>query len=291
MPRHPAQILLASLLVLFVGLTVYGFTLNRNKLSPLGKIPVRNYQPPLVTLPGALDMRGREVAVLGWDTEEMKEEDFIALVNQERAAHGSPLLSRNAKLSEAARMRATTILKHQNFSHQDPYDHIQLDTVLPKVNYAFSYASENIGLAQATLPEILKGFSYSPPHYKNLLDPNLQETGVGIEKGTFGGNYVVILVEIFGSPASPESYLGYSPADITTVQDLLKGVNDEIGRTQTFLSANADSSYYRGWLTVEKEQKDRLTQVYSRMLAGLPYEKKQYDLIAEYNSGWEKAPQ
>lgn len=230
------------------------------------------------------------MAVLGWDTEEIRETDIVGLVNEERQKAGSPVLAVNSKLTQAALLRTETILKHENFSHQDPYEHIQLDTVLPRVNYLFSYASENIGLDQNTAPGIVNGFMNSPSHRQNLLDRNLKETGVGVKKGWFKGNFVVIVVQLFAAPAKGDVYLGYSKSDVTLVKTLLGGVGEELERTRKLLAQSPDSDYYHGWLGLLSKQRERLSEVYSRMLSGQPYEQKHYDLIAAYNSSWALAP-
>jgi uncharacterized protein YkwD len=288
--RHlPATFLLIVFLVFFIVSTA---SLSQSEIiKPQAQFHPRASHPATAYLPGALDLRSRHLAVLGWDTEEITEDQIISFVNKERQKAGSPTLTKNRKLTEAAILRTDTILKRQNFSHQDPYDHIQLDTILPRVKYLFSYASENIGLAQDSASGIVNGFMSSPSHRQNLLDKNLQETGVGIKKGIFKGNYVVIVVQLFGSPAKEEVYLGYSKSDISTVNSLITGVEGELKRTEGLLAQNPDSAYYKGWLVLLSQQKERLSEVYSRMLTGQPYQKLHYDLIAAYNSTWATAPQ
>lgn len=263
---------------------------SRRQINPLAQFHPQYGQQRLTYLPGPLDLKNRNLAVLGWDTEPIIETDIVRIVNQERINVGSPPLSLSPKLTQAANLRVETIIKHQNFSHTDEFEHIQLDTVLPRVKYLFDYASENIGLAQDTAPGIVQGFMSSPPHRQNLLDNNLKETGVGIKKGWFKGNFVVMVVQIFGSPVSPEVALGYSPGDVTTVAGLIAGIDNELVKTENFLSSDPGSTYYLGWEKLLRAQKTRLSQIYTRMLSGLPYESKDYDLIAAYNSAWATAP-
>ena len=288
MPKNTKFLLFLSLF--FISFLTFWNIEYQKRIHPLATLPTQASHPPLTYLPGALDLRAREIAVLGWDTEPVTQDQIVSLVNKEREKVGSPDLTINVKLTQAAQMRADTILKYQNFSHQDPYGHIQLDTVLPKVGYLFSYASENIGLDQNTAVGIVHGFMSSPPHRQNLLDKNLRETGVAVDKGWFKGNYVEIIVQIFGSPASLTAYRGYSDTDITTVERLLQGIDGEIAKTDSYLKSQPQSSYYQGWLTVLDQQKSRLSQVHQQMLTGLPYTQKDYNLIAAYNSGWNAAP-
>lgn len=130
----------------------------------------------------------------------------------------------------------------------------------------------------------------SLPHRQNLLDPKLVETGVAVRKGWFKGNYVVIMVQLFGIPTSKEAYFGYSEADKATVKGLIDGVSAELSQTESSLASNPGSRYYKGWRGVLEEQRQRLSEVYRRMLEGLPFERREYDLVAAYNSGWKSAP-
>lgn len=279
-------------MLVLVVLTVVALGSGRARHSQLVNfVPLRleSNQPPQIYLAGPFTLVPSSV-ILGWETEEIKPEKIVRLVNEERGRVGLPFLVQNPKLAEAAGMRVATIFKNQNFSHKDSVDRIQLSTVLPRVNYYFSYASENIGMAQDSAAGIVQGFMSSLPHRQNLLDPRLVETGVAVRKDRFKGNYVVIVVQLFGIPASKEAYFGYSEVDKATVKGLIDGVSTELGQTESFLVSNPGSQYYKGWREVLVEQRQRLSEVYRRMLEGLPFERREYDLVAAYDNGWKGAP-
>ncbi|MCL5125328.1 MAG: CAP domain-containing protein [Deltaproteobacteria bacterium] len=275
--------------LLVFGLIILGGGLNNSSAVSSGRLILRNSHPPQIYFTEPFTLRPSPV-ILGWDTEEIKPTDIIRLVNDERAKADSPILRENAELDKAAEMRVETIFKNRELSHLDPIDHVQLDTVLPRVNYYFAYASENIGLAQDEAKGIVRGFMSSPPHRENLLNPKLVETGVGVRKGQFKGNYVVIVVQIFAIPTSREEYFGYSEADKATVKGLIDGVDGQLRRTEGFLAGDPNSQYYGEWKKVLTEQGTRLSEVYNRMLSGLPFTQEQYDLVAAYNNGWKNAP-
>ena len=259
-------------LIIGIVLLILTIAVGRRLTSPvmingLASLTISSTHPPEIYLSGPLKLFPSALPVLGWDTEEIIPSEIIKLVNEERRKAGSPVLKENSKLAQAANMRVMTILKNQNFSHEDPIDHIQLSTVLPRVDYLFSYASENMGLAQDKASGIVHGFMSSPSHKQNLLDSKLVETGVAVRKGQFKGNYVVIVVQVFAIPASKEAYLGYSQDDKVQVQNLLDGVDNQLVRTRGFLVASPDSQYYKDWEKVLLNQKQRLSEIYQQMLS------------------------
>lgn len=133
---------LVVLFLLVLGLVVWenGPLLRRSELGNVATLALRNTHPPEIYLSGPFRLTLSSSAVLGWETEEIKPSSIIRMVNEERQKAGVPALEESPNLTEAARMRVGTIFKNQNFSHEDPVDGIQLSTVLPRVNYYFSYA-------------------------------------------------------------------------------------------------------------------------------------------------------
>lgn len=249
----------------------------------------RNQVKALTFLPGVLDLRGVKSAVLG--TEAIVDpHDIVSYVNLERKKINISELTVSPLLEQAAKMRALVILKYQNPSHQDPFEKIQLDTVLPQVGYSFVYATENIALASGNSAGFVAGWMNSPSHRKNLLDPVLKETGVGVTYGKVGDYYVTIAVQLFAVPTQPEKFRGYNESDITNTSNLLNSINAEIGRTNIFLVQYKESSYYSEWKKILTRQKEILGELLTLMNKGLPYEEKHYQLMAEYNNNWSLVP-
>jgi hypothetical protein len=187
-------------------------------------------------------------------------------------------------------MRAETILRHENFSHTDPYEHIQLDTVVPKVGYSFSYISENIGLGEQDAESFVNGFLSSPPHKQNLLDPQLIDTGVGITSGKFKDREVTIVVQIFGVPAPVVVSRGYSDNEEKTLKVILAGLSDNLSRTEGYLIGNPTSAYYLGWKKLLLRQIAIVEEVLLVVKKNEPYTDKERRLIDEYNRNWNLAP-
>src|SRR3989338_8717840 len=136
------NIIAAVFLAGIFGLSVQYASFKLTSISPLPNLPVP--QNALVYLPDPLVFTPVVSAVLGAQT--IEGNDIIKYVNIEREKRGVKPLRISTVLSKAASMRAQVILKYQNFSHQDPFEGIELLTVLPRLNYYFAYASENIGM-------------------------------------------------------------------------------------------------------------------------------------------------
>lgn len=216
--------------------------------------------------------------------------DIIFFVNRARGQTGSGKLETNLLLTKAAQMRVETILKHENFSHDDPYENIQLNAVIPKVGYTFSYISENIGLGEQDAESFVNGFLSSPPHKQNLLDRQLIETGVGVKAGKFKDREVTIVVQIFGVPAPQAFSRGYPDNEETNLRNMIVGLNDNLVRTEGYLTYEPNSSYYLGWKELLTRQIGIVREVLAVVEKGQPYTDKERSLIAEYNQNWNSAP-
>lgn len=210
--------------------------------------------------------------------------DIVKYVNIERNKRGAQSLVINAKLMAAAKMRAEVILKHQNFSHQDPYDGIELTTVLPKVGYYYSYASENIGMGGISGEDFVNGFMNSYSHRINLLNPDLYHTGVYIVTGPYKQYYVNIAVQLFAVPASKDEYLGYNEIDRKNYRNLLTKYNLQLNPVILTINKIVDKDI-DGYEKINniKRQKEILTELIARMNENKPFEEKQANLIREYN--------
>lgn len=233
-------------------------------------------------LPPPLELANISTNILGAQT--IDPDDLVKYVNLERKKAGSPPLRISPVLMQGASLRADVILKYQNFSHQDPYENIELGTVLPRLNYHFAYASENIGMGGISAEDFVKGFMNSKSHKENLLNPALTDTGIAIVTGPYNQYYVNIAVQLFAIPAGKDEYLGYNQSEKDHYQKLINELNIKLNplvwnlnkfvRSKNF----SDASYNK--LT---KQKDILTKIYLPMKEGKPFTADHLALIKEYN--------
>ncbi|OGG16004.1 hypothetical protein A3D78_03550 [Candidatus Gottesmanbacteria bacterium RIFCSPHIGHO2_02_FULL_39_14] len=210
--------------------------------------------------------------------------DIVKYVNSERNKKNSPPLHINDKLMQAAKMRAEVILKYQNFSHQDPYENIELITVMPVVGYLYSYASENIGMGGISAEDFVGGFMNSTSHRENLLNPELFHTGVFVVTGPYKQYYVNIAVQLFAIPATREEYLGYNEIDKKNYQSLLTALNRKLNPLViTFNNFLKDKTEVNKFNKL-KRQRVILTDLIKIMEEEKPFADSQVKLIREYNS-------
>ena len=141
------------------------------------------------------------------------EQEVFKQVNQIRVQNNLPPLQWMGSLSDAGRYHAADMAQDGYFDH-DLYDLVggKLQMVCAwsariKGFYG-SYRSlaENIAAGYATPADVMNGWMNSAGHKANILNPNVQQLGVGYFEG---GSYGRYWVEDFGSggdnvtPASP----------------------------------------------------------------------------------------
>ena len=114
------------------------------------------------------------------------------LVNQERKKAKLPPLHRNALLEKSAQ-RHSDDMNVKNY-----YDHNSLDGKTPNMRIKESgylkdhqgyQTAENIAVGQNNPEEVMKGWMNSKGHRKNILNPGLEEIGVGVTKNTNNNLY------------------------------------------------------------------------------------------------------
>ena len=93
--------------------------------------------------------------------------EVFRLVNQERAKVGKDPYKSNAKLNEAAVLRAKELV--QLYSHTRP-DGSSCFTVLDEYGITFWAVGENIAEGYFTPKDVMAGWMNSPGHRGNILD-------------------------------------------------------------------------------------------------------------------------
>ncbi len=287
--RFPIVFILLGLISFFiVGIGNWILFPKPKTLHPLAMLSVPE-EPPTIYLPGPYEAAYIESPVLGAET--INNRDIITYINDERMKRGAPPLHENKTLARAAQMRADVILKYQNFSHQDPYEHIQLDSVLPLVNYPFVYASENIGMGDNSAHAFVNGFMNSPSHKANLLNPKLTETGVAVVTGAYNQYWVNIAVQLFAIPTTKERYLGYRKEDVEEYKKVLDDIEAQLALSSERLqNLVGDAEYYEGWQKILIRQREIVATLYNTMLEEQPFVNKLVTLIREYNTNWTLVP-
>jgi uncharacterized protein YkwD len=131
---------------------------------------------------------------------------IVEQTNQFRHKQGRPPLHRNPQLAKSARAFAAYLARTDKFSHtadgKQPWDRTAA------AGYSGCIVAENIawekdsaGFTTRRLADALvHGWEKSPHHRKNMLDPDLEEIGVGVAYSAKTGRYYA--VQDFGRPKS-----------------------------------------------------------------------------------------
>lgn len=146
---------------------------------------------------------------------------FLQLVNQERAKRGVKPLSVHPSLTASAKTRSKEIIS--SFSHTRPNGK-PFHSVIDKSSYPYSFICENIQFTShignrsyveedlfvsrddqivEAYTRIFNNFKNSTEHYRNMINPDFLDTGIGISyKINNKGMAIFYIVQILGDPKS-----------------------------------------------------------------------------------------
>jgi stress response protein SCP2 len=122
--------------------------------------------------------------------------EVVAATNVERARHGLPALTVDARLAAAAQAHSDDMVRRDFFSHGNPDGHQVWDRALAQ-GYQYRKVAENIAAGQRSAAEVVQGWMDSPGHRANILDGELTQIGVG---HALGGSYGTTWTQVFGTP-------------------------------------------------------------------------------------------
>ncbi|MDQ6825636.1 MAG: CAP domain-containing protein [Candidatus Eremiobacteraeota bacterium] len=112
---------------------------------------------------------------------QVRNEAEVAMVdglNTQRRSAGLSLFEVDGRLTEIARLHADDMLRQHYFSHTSPDGRSPFDR-MHAAHYDFSYAAENIALAQEE-GAAEHALWNSEPHRKNILGEHYRRIGVGV---------------------------------------------------------------------------------------------------------------
>jgi len=131
---------------------------------------------------------------------------IVDKTNDFREEEGVPRVAVNAKLTETARYFADTMARTGRYGHtadgSRPADRAakhgyEYCVIAENIAYAFNsdgYTTEELGKT------FVEGWKHSPGHRRNMLDPDVTETGVAVARSDKTGYYYA--VQMFGRPKS-----------------------------------------------------------------------------------------
>jgi uncharacterized protein YkwD len=133
-------------------------------------------------------------------------EQIVGQTNDFRKHQGRGEVKENAKLAETARYFADFMAGTDKYGHtadgKEPSDRAKkygYEYCLIAENIAYQYSSAGFSTNQLA-KGFFEGWKKSPGHRKNMLDPDVTETGVAIARSEKSGYYYA--VQLFGRPRS-----------------------------------------------------------------------------------------
>jgi uncharacterized protein YkwD len=163
-----------------------------------------------VLLPRAASAQAAETRTAGDKSPNLTDvvERLISRTHAFRQQEGRPPVAPNPQLTAAAQDFATFMARTGQFSHtadgQTPEVRAKAhgyDPCLIAENIAYQHHSGGF-TAEALAQGFFEGWQHSPDHRKNLLDPAVTETGVGVAQREQTGAYYA--VQLFGRPMSQQ---------------------------------------------------------------------------------------
>lgn len=103
----------------------------------------------------------------------------LAVINSMRAEKGIAPLKLSDNLTEIACARAEEIAWSGEHSHTRPNGR-RFTSILKEAGITKGVAGENIGWGYATVSDVCTAWKESESHYKNIMNPDFKEIGIGV---------------------------------------------------------------------------------------------------------------
>jgi uncharacterized protein YkwD len=120
------------------------------------------------------------------------EDRVFEAINQERGRQGLPPLQRAGDLSAVARKHSRDMMARNYFAHQSPEgDDLRGRFARSGIGH-WRVIAENIAYNSGYSDPVsvaVEGWMQSPGHRRNILDPRLQESGIGVAVDRTGRTY------------------------------------------------------------------------------------------------------
>lgn len=128
-------------------------------------------------------------------------DDLIALANSDRAKEGLGSLTKNSKLTAAAKAKAEDMLAKDYWSHYGPNGETPWQFI-KGAGYTYTYAGENLAKGFITSSATHTAWMNSPTHKANIMKPEFKDVGIYVIDGTLQGEATTLVVQMFGSLSS-----------------------------------------------------------------------------------------
>ena len=201
---------------------------------------------------------------------------IVVLTNTMRKDLNIAPLVENTKLTQAAMWKADDMAVKQYFSHIGP-DGTKLSNWLKKAKYDYRFGGENLAVGFSTAENVMSAWYKSPSHYKNIIDPDFKEIGVGISVGNYNGYQTTFIAQYFGSRLNMNENLDDQVNTTTTIEKKVAtstvqidtSVNSDLSKEETKKDVLGEKQ-----VTTEVNQVDEPSSVVEKVVKSTSVEKK-----------------
>lgn len=138
--------------------------------------------------------------ILGF-TSSVTIDEVVQLTNNQRITSGLPVLKYSEALADAARRKADNMLTEDYWAHNSPSG-ISPWHWFAQAGYSYLHAGENLAKDFGNTDRMMNAWMNSPTHKENIINQNYQEIGVAVVPGILQGQETVLVVQLFGAPAT-----------------------------------------------------------------------------------------
>lgn len=118
-------------------------------------------------------------------------QNFAGMLNNVRASNGAGAVSFDARLGRAAQAHANDMLANNFFSHTGS-DGSNVGQRVARQGYQYRTVGENIARGYQTEESVMQGWTNSPGHHANNINPAFED--FGLAKAGSGSNRYWVLV-------------------------------------------------------------------------------------------------
>ncbi|MFZ5845618.1 MAG: CAP domain-containing protein [Patescibacteria group bacterium] len=133
-------------------------------------------------------------------------EELLSATNAKRTAAGLPPLTLNSQLSAAAARKAADMFSKNYWAHNSPAGQTPWDFIVA-AGYKYALAGENLAKNFSDSRGVVEAWMNSSTHRDNILKSGYRDIGFAIVNGVLNGEETTLVVQMFGTPATPVAAL------------------------------------------------------------------------------------
>ncbi len=125
---------------------------------------------------------------------------LIEKTNAERIAEGVSKVTSNTTLNEIAEEKLADMFTRWYFNHVTP-EGTKIGAHAKENGYTYSIIGENLAIGiYGSDQEVIDTWMESGGHRANILNERFSEIGLAVDDGTYKGEYVWMVVQVFADP-------------------------------------------------------------------------------------------